>query len=144
MTGAGQLLVDTGFFFALFNERDRHHAAACELGDWLDLLPIVLPWPMLYETVNTRLAGQRNNLARFGAIVQLPETTLLDDSRYRSQAYAAVFATARRRGRPSLVDAVLCNIIEDANVPIAAMLTFNERDFFEVCYENGVELLKTG
>ena len=71
-----------------------------------------------------------------------PETILLDDSPYRSESYATVLAPARPKAPLSLVDAVLCNIIEDVNVPISAMLTFNERDFLQICYEYNVELLK--
>ena len=48
------LLVDTGYFFALFNSRDQYHEKAVEKQEWLDELPIALPWPILYETLNTR------------------------------------------------------------------------------------------
>lgn len=141
MAGPGRVLVDTGFFIALFNERDQHHASARRLEEWLDFVPIILPWPILYETVNTRLARRPQDLAKFGAIVRLPETLLLDDARYREDSFAAVLAQNSARGPLSLVDAVLCNIIEDVNVPITAMLTFNDRDFLAVCHENNVELL---
>ena len=141
MVGPGRVLVDTGFFIALFNERDQHHASARRLEEWLDFVPIVLPWPILYETVNTRLARQPQNLAKFGAIVRLPETLLLDDAPYREDSFAAVLAQNPARGPLSLVDAVLCNVIEDVNVPISAMLTFNDRDFLAVCHENNVELI---
>ena len=143
MAGSGRVLIDSGFFIALFNERDQHHASARQLEEWLDVATIVLPWPILYETVNTRLARQPGNLAKFGAIVRLPETLLLDDAPYREDSFAAVLAQNPAKGSLSLVDAVLCNIIEDVNVPISAMLTFNERDFRAVCYENNVELLDT-
>ena len=141
MVGPGRVLVDTGFFIALFNERDQHHASARRLEEWLDFVPIVLPWPILYETVNTRLARRPQNLAKFGAIVRLPETLLLDDAPYREDSFAAVLAQNPARGPLSLVDAVLCNVIEDVNVPISAMLTFNDRDFLAVCHENNVELI---
>lgn len=139
MAGPGRVLVDTGFFVALFNERDQHHASARRLEEWLDFVPIVLPWPILYETVNTRLARRPLNLAKLGAIVRLPETLLLDDPPYREDSFAAVLAQSPARGPLSLVDAVLCNIIEDVNVPISAMLTFNDRDFLAVCRENNVD-----
>ena len=141
MAGPGRVLVDSGFFIALFNERDQHHAYARRLEEWLDFAPIVLPWPILYETVNTRLARRPQYLAKFGAIVRLPETLLLDDAPYRDDSFAAALSQNPARGALSLVDAVLCNIIEDVNVPISAMLTFNDRDFVAVCHENNVELL---
>lgn len=141
MAGPERVLVDTGFLIALLDERDRHHASARGREEWLDFVPIVLPWPILYETVNTRLARRPLNLAKFAAIVRLPETLLLDDAPYREESLAAVLAPNPARGPLSLVDAVLCNIIEDVRVPISAMLTFNDRDFLAVCQENDVELL---
>ena len=141
MAGPGRVLVDSGFFVALFNERDQHHASARRLEEWLDVGPIILPWPILYETVNTRLTRRPQDLAKFGAIVQLPETLLLDDAPYREDSFAVVLAQNPARRSLSLVDAVLCNVIEDVNVPVSAMLTFNRRDFSAVCRENNVELL---
>ena len=141
MIGPERVLVDSGFFFALFNERDRHHASACQLEGWLDLAQVILPWPILYETVNTRFVRRPANLAKFEAITRAPETFLLDDSPYRAASLGGVLAQPGRPGPLSLVDAVLCNVIEDVNVPISAILTFNERDFLDVCLKHDVELL---
>lgn len=137
----GGLLPDSGFFMALYDPRDENHAAAQEKREWLDMLPIVLPWPVLYETVNTRFARRPAIMARFDAVVMHPDTRLLDDSRYRSDAYRTVMAI-EQRGRPlSLVDAVLRSVIDDPNVALAALLTFNLPDFVDVCRQNSVEVL---
>ncbi len=104
-------------------------------------MPIVLSWLILSETVNTRLARCPQDLAKFGAIVRLPETLLLDDAPCREESPAAVLAPNPARGPSSLAGAVPCNIIEDVKVPISAMPTFNDRDFLAVCQENDVELL---
>ena len=141
MVGAGRVLVDTGFFIALFNERDQHHGSAREMEEWLDAVPILLPWPILYETVNTRLVRRPESLARFGAIARSAETVLLDDTRYRAGSLSALLTRHSAISSLSLVDAVLCNIIEDVNVPISAMLTFNERDFLTICQQNNIELV---
>ena len=77
-------------------------------------------------------------MARFDALITSSDTALLDDSPYRVEAYRAV---ARNAHRPmSLVDAMLRGIIEDTNVAVAAMLTFNQRDFNDVCRQHLVEL----
>ena len=137
----GGLLPDSGFFMALYDPRDENHAAAQEKREWLDMLPIVLPWPVLYETVNTRFARRPAIMARFDAVVMHPDTRLLDDSRYRPDAYRTVMAI-EQRGRPlSLVDAVLRSVIDDPNVALAALLTFNLPDFVDVCRQNSVEVL---
>ncbi len=80
MVDRGRVLVDTGYFFALFNERDRFHESAHEMEELLDSAPIILPWPILYEALNTRPVRRPGNLARFRAIVGSAETILLDDT----------------------------------------------------------------
>ena len=132
------LLVDTGFFIALYDERDSHHAEAQDKQKLLDLYAVILPWPVLYETINTRFSRRRGIMARFDAIITSDTTALLDDSPYRIEAYRAVALNVRRP--MSLVDAVLRAIIEDTNVAVAAMLTFNQRDFNDVCRQHAVEL----
>ena len=141
-TSNNTLLVDTGFFIALFNPRDQHHAAACEKQDWLEMLSIVIPWPILYETIDTRFARRPATIARFESIIHAPETEFLDDRPYRLEAYEDTLAQAKaQRHSRSLVDSVLCAILADTNVRIDAMLTFNFRDFGHICNLRGVELL---
>lgn len=139
--GAGGLLVDTGYFFALRNGRDPFHESAKAKQNWLDDLPVILPWPVLYETLNTRFVGRPGAMDWFERLASLPSTELLDDSRYRSACYRNVHATARRGRRLSLVDTVLRAIIEDSNVAVQAMLTFDPGDFADVCRQHSVELL---
>ena len=132
------LLVDTGFFIAMYDERDAHHAEAQDKQSLLDVHAIILPWPVLYETINTRFSRRRGIMARFNAVITSGNTALLDDSPYRVEAYRAVAWNVRRP--MSLVDAVLRAIIEDTNVAVGAMLTFNKRDFHDVCRQHSVEL----
>ena len=142
MPSSNALLVDSGFFFALFDPRDQHHADACEKQDWLEELSVVVPWPILYETVNTRFIRRPATIVQFESILLAHDTVLLDDSSYRLEAYEDVFARAKaRRNAMSLVDAVLCAILADTNVRIDAMLTFNSIDFDGICREQGIELL---
>ena len=136
------LLVDSGFFFALFDQRDAHHAAAIEKQAWFEHLSLVVPWPILYETINTRFARRAVTIKRFESIIRRPDTELLDDSRYRHRACEEALMRARRGyGAISLVDSLLCAILMDINVRISAMLTFNDRDFTSLCASRGVELL---
>ena len=133
------LLVDTGFFIAMYDERDSYHVDAQEKRELLDLFSIILPWPVLYETINTRFSKRRGIMAQIDALVASTNTVLLDDTPYRDEAYHTV---ARNAHRPlSLVDAVLRTIIEDTNVAVTAILTFNQRDFHDVCRQHSVELL---
>ena len=133
------LLVDTGYFFALFNPNDQYHDQAVEKREWLDLFPIAFPWPVLYETLNTKFVKNPVYVQKIDRIIRKPTTKIIDDSRYRQDAYETLLKN--RYERKSLVDLILCALIEDVNVKIDALLTFNERDFKVFCHINGVEYL---
>ncbi|MYF91732.1 MAG: hypothetical protein F4049_13390 [Gemmatimonadetes bacterium] len=136
------LLVDSGFFFALFDPRDQHHGDAFKKQDWLEALSVVVPWPILYETINTRFIRRPETIVRFESILRAQDTVFIDDSPYRLDAYEDVLARAKtQRNAMSLVDAVLCAILADPNVRIDAMLTFNSSDFGYICNVQKVELL---
>ena len=96
----------------------------------------------MYETVNTRFSRRRGNLAQFRAIVELPDTVLLDDSPYRLESYKTLMMTTRTGSPVSLVDTVLRAVLEDVNVSVGAMLTFNHADFADICSKLNVELLE--
>ena len=134
----GSWLVDTGYFIALYDERDEHNKLAQSNKRLLDLHPVVLPWPVLYETINTRFAKKASAMTRIDAIIAKADTRLLDDSLYRDAAYRQV-QTSRQRPL-SLVDAVLRAVIEDKNVRISGLLTFNVGDFHDVCRSCRVDL----
>ena len=142
MATPSKVLVDSGFFFALFDPRDRYHADAIEKREWLEILSLVIPWPVLYETINTRFARRQATIARFESILRGPHIELLNDSPYRLDAYEDALTRAKtRRNAMSLVDSVICAILDDTNVRIDAMLTFNLRDFANICHSKGIELL---
>ena len=140
-----RLLIDTGFFFALFDKTDQYHVSACKLLKQVGSVSIILPWPVLYETINTRFLKERMDfeLDQFNAIVESPRTELLDDSPYRLESYQVARKSVQRGWPPplSLVDAILCAIVEDANVRVEAMLTFDLRNFSYLCQKHNVELL---
>lgn len=78
-------------------------------------------------------------MARFDALVTASNTASLVDAPYRVEACQTVARNARRP--LSLVDAVLRAIIEDTNVAVAAVLTYNPGDFHDVCRQQSVELV---
>jgi hypothetical protein len=71
-----------------------------------------------------------------------PKTVLIDDGSYRDQALHAAIRESQNRLRAiSLVDMVIRFILDDPNVRIDAVLTFNQADFADVCRRRGIEML---
>ena len=117
-------LVDTSFWYAAFTEKDQYFNDAQTKLEQLMNLKFMIPWPILYETVNSKFVQDPLRIRKFESFLKRPNAVKLDDAEYKSQALELTLslATGHKR-RCSLVDNVLRLIIEDAS---------NEFDVFSV------------
>jgi predicted nucleic acid-binding protein len=138
------VLVDTGVWIALFDRKDQHRKQAEEISEHFDLFHLILPWPTLYETLRTKIM-RRPRLLRdfdFTGFLKRSSITLLDDRRYRESALEMCFESVLRNHRPlSMVDCLIRLILEDRNVKITSLATFNYADFADVCQKRRIEIL---
>ena len=136
------VLVDTGFWIALFDERDADHVAAIEKGVYLEAARPILPWPTIYEVLRTRFVRRRAWVAGLDQLLRRLPIALLDDAPYRENAYTmTIDFAAHRDWSISMVDMICRLVIADPNVPISYLLTTNPADFVDVCAVRGVEIL---
>lgn len=137
------VLLDSGFWYALCDQKDN--VASREKIDSiyqrLQFHNIILPWPVAYETLRTSLCRKPVALKRFQQEAKQLKVDLLDDTAYRDDAYDLVFSSSLIGERPlSMVDCLIRLIIEDENVKVDYLVTFNVRDFHDVCMKRGIEL----
>lgn len=138
------ICVDSVFLLGLYDNRDQFHARASELflayfNNAVNRL--LVPWPVLYETVSTRLVRRQKNLALFERdwrkLAASRQLILLDDSQYRQAAIEECFhevRVQRRELRPlSLTDRVIRRILEETRIKVDVLITFNVADFADVC-----------
>lgn len=137
----GALLIDTGFFYALHTKSDNWHKDADEKKNFLEGSKVILPWPVMYETLNTKFVGTPGAIDWFDRLVKSPDTELIDDRKYRDMCYRTVLTRKAQERGLSLVDLVLRSVIEDKNVRVTSFLTFNPRDFADVCRQHRVAML---
>lgn len=137
---AKNVLVDSCYWIGLFYERDQHHKSARELEGYISRHKVLIPWPTLFEFVDTRLVRRREDSIRFRRFVEGENAELIDDVPYRPGAMEGVFGNPR--GSFSLTDFMLRAMIEDVNLSINALVTSNNKDFFDVCATQNVELLR--
>jgi predicted nucleic acid-binding protein len=138
------ILVDTGVWYALCDSRDRTfpQEAVDEIYARVKVHSIVVPWPIAYETLRTRFVRNRLALERFEQEIKSPRIILLDDGPYRDDALILSIESSLRRGRPlSMVDCVIRLLIGDVRTRIRYLVTFNQRDFVDICEARQVELL---
>lgn len=138
---AKNLLLDTGFWIALYDSRDAHHEDAQLLADNLDPFNLVVPWPSLYETLNTRFVRKRVWLDGIAAYLTRGSTVRLADEAYRERALGSVLRNQAPGRSLSLVDEVMRLALQDPNVRIDALITFNSADFHDICTIRGIELI---
>ena len=136
--------LDTSFLIALYDDRDQYHGPATRhFVKYLDRTrnSLLSPWPIVYETLRTRLVRNQQRLRRFRRdwlrFQREGRLTLLDDLPFRDEALNDCLAEADRiRGTYrtlSLVDRVIRALLADTGLKIDYFFTFNERDFADVC-----------
>jgi predicted nucleic acid-binding protein len=133
------VVIDTGFWFALFNINDDHHQRALKIEKSIYLhSKFLMPWPTLYETLNTKFVGHEKWCKQLQRYLNEKTTEKIDDVKYRNGA----IAKACNPKRPlSVTDYIIRCILDDPNVKTDALVTFNEKDFSDVCLKRNIELV---
>jgi predicted nucleic acid-binding protein len=139
---ARTVVVDTGYWLALFDARDQYYFQAQTKARYIEFLIVIFPWPILYETLCTRFVKNRSGMSSFQRILRRRNVQFVDDIRYRDAAFEQTLAESQRGARAiSLCDMTLRLMMQDENLRIDALLTFNLRDFSDICRKSKVQIL---
>jgi len=141
--GKANILVDSCFWIALYNERElERHKRALEIVEDLENNNVVIPWPTLYEFVNTRLARQKENLFAFEQFLKKPNVKKISDEEYKETALQKIFEiNISRYSSVSIIDEVLRQMILDDTLKIDFLATFNRKDFEYHCQLANVTII---
>ena len=132
------ILVDTCFWYALYDKSDQHYDKAQKIKDYLELGNIIIPYPVMYETLNTYFV--KKWIYGFREIINKSTTILVSDEPYKNQALKNTLLLSSSRPM-SLVDMVLRFMLEDVDLNINALITFNVGDFVDLCGYRRIELI---
>jgi predicted nucleic acid-binding protein len=135
-----RVIIDTCFWFAIYTKTDQWHKRATKILDEIGNAEIVVPWPTLYEVMNTDFVENKVALTQFEYFLKKPNVTLLDDTKYKNDALQESFEKAIYKNWPiSYVDIIIRNMILDTKVDIDYLVTFNEKDFIDILKKRPVE-----
>lgn len=137
------VLVDTGVWLALCDPKDRtvEPEVVDDIYERVRVHSIILPWPIAYETLRTRFVRNRIAMARFEQELKSPNIIHVDDAPYRQDALSISIQSSLRLNRPlSMVDCMLRLLLDDRTTRIQYLVTFNQRDFIDVCRTHKIEL----
>jgi hypothetical protein len=136
------VLTDAGFWIGLLDQSDQFNENASSILALIEDHHIVFPWPCVYETLRTKYCKRKDFMIILEKIIKAPNITLFDDSQYRKAALDRTFINIKlNKSFQSLVDNVIREILSDINVKIDYLVTFNERDFSDVCSKRNIPIL---
>jgi predicted nucleic acid-binding protein len=140
-------LLDSSYLFALYREEGHRTRAASESFRELFYRSgnvLLVLWPILYESFNTEFSSDRRQVLRLQSewrrLLELKRLIYLDDAPYREtsrdQWWARIPTRSTKRSRGlSLVDTVLMSVMDDRELGVEAVLTFDLRDFSGILCE---------
>ena len=139
-----RIIVDSGFWFGFMDKSDGYHKQAEEIFEKIsDHNPVFLiPYPSLYETLNTKMLRLRNHgnprvHKFFTSLKAYPKQYIkVCDTNYRDKAFENT-VSGNPRGL-SFVDNIIREMMCDKNQKIDALITFNTGDFIDVCTKEGI------
>lgn len=140
------VIIDSCFWFSFLQNRSAdHHEEAVRIYDYLTEIGVdlIIPYPSLYETLNTRLLKEgHRELSRWLAsqLVSNEHYIKIPDNEYRDIAFNNTVSPFNDRGI-SFVDNIIRAMLIDKSTQIKALVTFNRRDFEDICYERDIEIL---
>ena len=122
-----KVLVDTCYWISLFDPTDdpKLTVEAEQISEDIEDEEIIIPFPTLYEFVNSRLS-RREAKIEFERLLLRPNVTRLSDTKYKEKALDNFFIKSRySHSDISLVDEVLKLIIEDKQLKIDYIVSFD-------------------
>ena len=147
------LLTDTGYLIALYGPGDDYRYVEKARESFRTTFErsqnaLVLTWPVLYETLNTKLSKRMDVVERieneWRKLRSRNQLLFIDDQPFREISLTEWQSEIRRAAhyRPlSLVDRVLRNAILSSSLKIDALLSFNVSDFADVCGKRNIEII---
>lgn len=122
-----KILVDTGYWISLYDPTDdpRKTVEAERIASEIEDEEIIIPFPTLYEFVNSRLSRREAKL-EFEKLLRKPNIKRFDDTKYKEKALENIFIKSKYDFTDiSLVDEVLKLILEDKQVKIDYIVSFD-------------------
>ena len=135
-----RILIDSGFWLGLYDQQDQWHNQAKAVAHKLTFHQWLLPWPTLYETLSTRFVKKSHQVEKFMAELNNGNHQKIDHAKYRESALSQATFYVLQGRTLSLVDLVLRQMLFDETLHIKAIVTFNPRDFSDVCHRQGIQL----
>jgi len=128
------VLTDACFWIAFFDKSDENHKTSISIMEEIEKLHIILPWPILYEVLKSRFVKNKLWMNTFQRLLYRLKIEYIYDSDYRDNALSEIFRLSSIDKRNiSLVDVIIRLMLKNINLRIDYLITYNEKDFIDIC-----------
>ncbi|MDR1197692.1 MAG: hypothetical protein LBK94_01595 [Prevotellaceae bacterium] len=85
----------------------------------------------------------KNTVAKveFENILKRSNVTIVSDEPIKANALRVTFTDESKKRNLSLVDNIIRLILDDVNYNINYLITFNRKDFIDICQKRNIEIL---
>ena len=136
------ILIDSCYWFGLYDKNDPYHEYSKIIAELIDNYKIIIPYPSLYEVLNSAFIKKKLWLNSFEELMSSDRVEFVYDEKYRDDALKNTYSIHRTISpQISLVDSIIREIIKDINIKIDYVVTYNEKDFKDVCDIRGLEII---
>ncbi|MDR1553116.1 MAG: hypothetical protein LBS69_06610 [Prevotellaceae bacterium] len=135
------VIVDSGFWFALYDTGDAYYTKAINIVEYLNMSNVIIPFPTLYESINTKFMKNTVAKTEFENILKRNNVTIVNDDSIKTDALRITFTDESKKRNLSLVDNIIRLILEDVSYKIDCLITFNKKDFIDICQKRNIEIL---
>jgi predicted nucleic acid-binding protein len=135
------VMADTCFWIAYFDPRDDNHKEAKEWSKIIFDYSILCPFPTLYEFLNTRFSRRPEFIRKLDIMIKKGLLEYVYDDKYRVNIINAYIEGNKFFSQYSLVDLIINRMIEDVDLKIDSLFTFNQKDFMTACHKRNIEML---
>lgn len=134
------ILIDSSFWIGLLFPNDQYHDRSIEIFETIKSFNFVIPYPTLYETINTKLKRNTIGLKKFENILKSPNAQFLTDTEYVDIALEKAIELGGCFHNISLVDWIIRLILQDSQYRIDYFVSFNDKDFIDICLNRKIEI----
>lgn len=136
------ILIDSCYWFGLFDVKDQYKDYSNEVKDVINGHKLIIPFPSLYEVLNSKFIRNKIALNSIENLIKSGDIILLEDEIYRQNALENVYSIYRTQlPQISLVDSIIREILSDTDIKIDVLVTYNEKDFKDVCDKRRITIL---
>ena len=136
------IILDTCFWRAIYDTNDAHYKKAQLIADkYIDkaAYKILVPYPTMYELLRTEFVKNKPILDSVSTLLSKKCFEKVCDVPYRDRALELTFSNNKRN--LSVVDNLVRLMLDDTNLRIEGIVTFNVGDFSDVCRNNSIVLI---